>query len=107
MSDPDVIDMGDTIECAWTGELWTVAYVDGDWLFRYAEGDWLNRCAFWQRVRLSECTLHAKATPKDRCDLLVEMANMKPVDEHVTYARARIAADFERLADTAVSIRNE
>jgi hypothetical protein len=61
----EVIDTGDVVFHAPSGETWLVAFV---------EGDRLIACGWPETVaQLEHCTLKRKATPEQRLKLLIEM----------------------------------
>jgi hypothetical protein len=72
------IDTDDVVRHEPTGELWVVAYVDGE---RLAWCGWPSGTA-----RLSDCTLVRKATPEQRRQLLEELAAMSGDDPRKSHA---------------------
>lgn len=73
-----VIDTGDSVRHAPTGETWIVAYVRGD---RIAWCGWPEGEAL-----LSDCMLLEKATPEYRLQLLRDMAAVPGDDVRKRYA---------------------
>lgn len=68
--DQQSIDTGDTVKHGPTGEIWVVAYVDGD---RLAWCGWPPG-----EARVEHCTLVEKATAEYRDKLLRQLADMRP-----------------------------
>jgi hypothetical protein len=81
MTEPEVIDTGDTVFHERSGETWLVAQVRDDKVY------WCG----WPpgRADLSDCQLTKKATPEERQALLQELAKSK--HEVSAWAYERIA----------------
>jgi len=77
----EIIDTGDRVHHAPTGEDWIVAFVENGHLY------WLG----WPpgRAEVADCTLVRKATPQQRKSTLISMARMDG-DVRGEYARRKV-----------------
>ena len=88
---PDTFDTGDVVRHGPTGEVWLVAYVDGQHL---AWCGWPSGHAL-----VSDCTLVKKATPEERIALLRQLAT----SQHPGRTRAQQALEREGVAPTVTA----
>lgn len=83
-----LIDTGDTVIHAPTGEAWTVACV---------ENGRLSWCGWPEgTASLADCTLVRKAIPESRLELLKEIAAIGTSDHRQRYAAERLKSEVEK-----------